>query len=140
MWSKILYVSKWIAGVVGGMTAVAGIVLFIYNTGIRHERQVQKDYSLEKKVDMLIVSDSLKNIKIDMILDNQKDLSSNQFSMNSKLDRLNNSYINHLKKEEKVDQLIEYLEGVKKNNNLQGINLYLTPQEQSNIVTLLNLK
>jgi len=140
MWSKILYISKWIAGVVGGMTAVVGIVLFIYNTGIKHERQVQKDYTLEKKVDLLIVSDSLKNIKLDQVLDNQKDLSSNQFSMSSKLDRLNNSYVNHLKKDQKVEELIEYLEGVKKNNGLQGINLLLTPPEQNNIVTLLNLK
>jgi hypothetical protein len=140
MWSKILHISKWIAGVIGGATAIAGIVMFIYNTGIKHEKEVQKDTSLEKKVDMLIVSDSLKTVKLDQVLVNQSDFAANQFNMNSKLDRLNNSYINHLKTDQKLDQVIEYLEGEKKNNGLQGINLVLTPQEQKDIVIPLSIK
>lgn len=123
MWDKILYISKWIAGVVGGITAIASIIIVIYSQGAKSEQKKIKDSSIEYKVDKLIVSDSLKNIKIDKVLLNQSDFSVKQSDMSGKLDNLNKSYINHLKTDKKVDELIQYLEGVKKNNE---INLYQT--------------
>jgi len=116
MLNKILYICKWIGGVIGGITAIAGIILFIYSQGIKSEQEKIKDYSLEAKVDRLIEYDSIKTIKLDQVLINQDEFSQKQIMFEKKMDNLNNSYINHLKTDKKIDELINYLEGVKKNN------------------------
>lgn len=121
MFSKILYIAKWVAGIVGGITAIAGVITFIYTQGIKAEQEKNKESTIEAKVDKMIVSDSIKTIKLDQLLVNQNEFILKQKSFEKKLDNLNNSYINHLRTDKKVDELIQYLEGVKKNNE---INLY----------------
>ena len=118
MWDKILYAGKWIAGVASGVVVIISIGTFVYTQGQKTEREKLKDTSTEMKVDKLIVSDSIKNVKIDQILSNQSQYLTSQKEMNKSLDNLNKSYINHLKTEKKVDQLIEYLEDVKKNGEI----------------------
>jgi hypothetical protein len=118
MWDRILYIGKWIAGVGSGIAVLISVIMFVYSQGQKTERDKFKDTSTELKVDKLIISDSIKNVKIDQILSNQNQFLSSQKDITRSLNNLNNSYINHLKNDKKVDQLIEYLESVKKNGEL----------------------
>jgi hypothetical protein len=125
MLSKVLNIAKWIAGVVGGVTAIAGIVTFIYTQGIKAEQKKLKSTSLEAKVDKLVVSDSIKNDKLDRMLYFQEISNNKQQQMDKKLDNLNASYINHLKADKKIDELIKYLEGTQEQLKKNGS--YLLP-------------
>ena len=120
MWDKSLYAFKWIGGIIGGVMAIVGVVTIIYTQGIKAEQKRYKESTVENKIDKLIVSDSIQSIKIDEVLSNQTNFTTEQASINSKLDNLNKSYINHLKTDKKVDELIQYLEDVKKNNSING--------------------
>ena len=120
MWDKSLYVFKWIGGIIGGVMAIVGVVTIIYTQGIKAEQKRYKESAVENKIDKLIVSDSIQSIKIDEVLSNQTNFTTEQASINSKLDNLNKSYIKHLKTDKKVDELIQYLEDVKKNNSIDG--------------------
>lgn len=121
MLEKILYIAKWIAGVIGAVTAILGIVTLIYTQGIKAEQKKSKNSTIESKVDKLIVLDSIKSLKIDQMLVNQEKFGERQKNIEIKVDNLNRSYINHLKSDKRVDELINYLEGIKKNGET---NLY----------------
>ena len=110
---KILYIFKWIAGVIAGTTAIIGIITLIYTQGVRAAESKYRSNSIEVKVDRLICLDSIKNEKIDQVLINQDQFTYKQIIIEKKLDDLNRSYVNHLKTDKKVDELIEYLEGTK---------------------------
>ena len=126
MWDKSLYAFKWIGGIIGGVMAIVGVVTIIYTQGIKAEQKRYKESTVENKIDKLIVSDSIQSIKIDEVLSNQTNFTTEQASINSKLDNLNKSYINHLKTDKKVDELIQYLEDVKKNNSIDGASSWWT--------------
>jgi hypothetical protein len=126
MWNKILKIATWIGGVVGGITAIAGIVAFIYSQGIKAEQKKSKDTAVieavnevKSKLGDLQGSDSLKTIQLSQIILNQKEQS-------KKIDNLNVSYINHLKTDKKLDELILFLETEKKNKELT---FYRIPSE-----------
>jgi len=124
MLSKILNISKWIAGVIGGITAIAGIVMFIYSQGIKAEQKKSKDTAVIEAVNEVKVnlrelkgSDSLKTIQLSQIISNQKDQS-------KKLDNLQNSYILHLQESKKFNEAIDLLKAEKKN---EGVTLWQIP-------------
>jgi hypothetical protein len=121
MTEKIFYIAKWVGGVIGGVMAVIGVLSLVYNKGMTAQALQSNHVVIEKKVDMLIKMDSVKAIKIDQILVNQERFGERQKDIESKVDNLNKSYINHLKSDKKVDELINYLEGIKKNGET---NLY----------------
>ena len=121
MWDKVLYIAKWVAGVIGGAMAVLGVVTLIYTQGVKAEQKKAQNSTIESKVDKLIVSDSIKSFKIDQVLVNQEKFGERQKDIETKVDNLNRSYINHLKTDKKVDELINYLDGIKKNGET---NLY----------------
>jgi len=127
MWDKILYIAKCTAGIIGGIMAIVGIVSLIYGKGMKAQSLQTNHIIIEKKVDMLIRMDSTKSVKIDQILINQEKFGERQKNIEVKVDNLNKSYINHLKSDKKVDELINYLEEVKKNGET---NLYPTVLRQ----------
>lgn len=118
MWNKILYVSKWIAGVIGGLMAIGGIVTLIWTQGVKAEQKKNKESNIETKIDRLVISDSIKTVKLDLVLENQLEFDKRQTKINTRLDALNKSYINLLKSDQKINELIQYLEDVKKNNTI----------------------
>ena len=119
MWNKILYVSKWIAGVIGGLMAIGGIVTLIWTQGVKAEQKKNKESNIETKIDRLVISDSIKTVKLDLVLENQLEFDKRQTKINTRLDALNKSYINLLKSDQKINELIQYLEDVKKNNTVE---------------------
>jgi len=129
MWNKILYVSKWIAGVIGGLMAVGGIVTLIWTQGVKAEQKKNKESNIETKIDRLVISDSIKTVKLDLVLENQLEFDKRQTKINTRLDALNKSYINLLKSDQKINELIQYLEDVKKNNTIGLYPTVLTQDE-----------
>jgi len=120
-----------VGAIIGGLTAIAGIVSFIYVKGMKAQSLQSNNIAIEKKVDMLIRMDSSKSIKIDQLLVNQEKFRESQKDFEIKVDNLNKSYINHLKSDKKVDELIDYLEGIKKNGDLNLYPIVWQPTQQN---------
>jgi hypothetical protein len=120
-----------VGAIIGGITAIAGIVSFIYVKGMKAQSLQSNNITIEKKVDMLIKMDSSKSIKIDQLLVNQEKFRESQKDFEIKVDNLNKSYINHLKSDKKVDELIDYLEGIKKNGDLNLYPIVWQPTQQN---------
>jgi len=131
MLSKILNIAKWIGGVIGGVMAIGGIVTLIWTQGVKAEQKRNKESNIEVKIDRLVISDSLKTVKLDQVLTNQEEFDKRQTKINTRLDALNRSYINLLKSDQKVNELIQYLEDVKKNSSIGGVSSYKIAPESN---------
>jgi hypothetical protein len=131
MLNRLVYIAKCVGAIIGGITAIAGIVSFIYVKGMKAQSLQSNNITIEKKVDMLIKMDSSKSIKIDQLLVNQEKFRESQKQFEIKVDNLNKSYINHLKSDKKVDELIDYLEGIKKNGDLNLYPIVWQPTQQN---------
>lgn len=107
MLTKIANIAKWIGGVIGAGMAVVGVYTLIFGLGAKSAIEANNDTEFKTKtittLNKLVQSDSLKNIKLDEVIENQ-------YTQQQSLKALNSSYVNLLKGSGKVDELIKYLE------------------------------
>jgi len=107
MLTKILNISKWIGGVIGAGMAVVGVYTLIFGLGAKSAIEASNDTEFKTKtittLNQLVRSDSVKNLKLDAVIDLQ-------YQQQYALKALNSSYVNLLKGSGKVDELIKYLE------------------------------
>ena len=120
---KIVSIAIAISG--GAVTAVA----YISKKSIENYRQNIEDSRTIAMVKRLVESDSIKNEKLDKLLNMQKEFVFEFKKANIKLDALNGSVTKHLRDENKLEDLIillkEYNYEVKKNNELNEGTGYL---------------
>ena len=68
---KILLISKWIAGIIGAIMAIIGVVSLIYSQGVKSEALRSTDSAFEKTtittLSSLVSSDSIRSEKLDIV-------------------------------------------------------------------------
>jgi hypothetical protein len=96
--------------VIGALSSVYGAYSFLNRKVIDQERKYQNEISLNKKIDRLIIYDSLKSIQFLQIIDTLKIVTSKQNTLIRQQKILNASYKEHLKQAKKIDELINFYE------------------------------
>ena len=89
-------IKSYIIPIGGGISVIAGGIMFIYAQGIKAERSATHNISLELKVDRLITSDSLKSIKMDTLYFGQRNILRRMTSIGSTVGIVKTQLGNHI--------------------------------------------
>jgi hypothetical protein len=127
MRKMIFNISKWVAGVIGGITAIIGITTLIYNQGVKSATNNHED--IEFKTRTISILDTLVKSNSELVI--------SVYEINGKLDKnieVSNITRNVLKEhvlktatKEDIINLYDDLFVIKKNNELNSFRIPYLP-------------
>ena len=121
----ITQVSAVVGGVIIIITSFAGGYSFITKKAITRDKEKSAIVIMDKKVDRLIENDSVRLVTYKDLSDSIRALSRKLQIYVNKQNAVNISYVDHLKLENKMDQLIKYyeLQNGKKSIDFPGVSV-----------------
>jgi hypothetical protein len=123
MLTKLVNIIKsYIIPIGGGISVIAGGIMYVYSLGIKAERSTTHNISLEMKVDKLITSDSLKSIKIDSLYYGQRRMLRSVTSIGNTVGIVKTQLGNHIiKTSQDKDEILNWVNAFEeKKNSMRG--------------------
>jgi hypothetical protein len=116
---KLINIIKtYIIPIGGGISIIAGGIMFVYSKGINAERAATHNISLEMKVDKLIASDSIRTVKMDTIYFSQKRMIRKMTSIGNTVGIVKTQLGNHIIKTSNDKQdIIDWFNAIEEKKN-----------------------
>lgn len=110
MTDKIKNIATWITAVFVAISTIYGAYSFFSRKIIESDRKSQSDAVLIQAVNKLVKSDSIASVQFSQVMDTLEKVMQTQSLLVSKQNKLNASFVKHLKSSEKIDELINFYE------------------------------
>jgi hypothetical protein len=110
MIEKINKASGLIKNIVYILGLLFAVYVFIGKNAVEKERSSQQDIALEKKVDRLIVADSVRAVKIDTIMENQAKMMKKVNENTKDTKYVIGGFKKHLKATDRLEELLNFYE------------------------------
>jgi hypothetical protein len=108
--NKVKNIALWITAVFAAISTIYGAYSFFSRKIVTADRKEQNDIIYIQAVNKLIKSDSLLILQFSQVVDTLNKVKETQDMLLVKQNKLNASFVKHLKLSEKVDELINFYE------------------------------